>query len=728
MDRAFDAGHPGRRSPAADRGPALPERGSGGDSDDQLPTALDGNQGRPDRNPPHEVVRAVNRVDDPARFCSGRLGAELLAQDPVAREGIGDALTEKRLDAGVRLGDQRPVVLRGDRQLTDEVGERDRIGLVGQAVGEGEEGGGRVARPGSLGHAGSLPRRNGYDCPMPNRDLEQLAADYWDAYLAINPTQGTALGDHRYGDRLEPITTDEIAAALTRLRGLQSRVDAIDDHNLGDEEALTLSALRHVIAEDRVFLEADPHAYTVDAMNGPQVAFLNVPSLQPLRDAPDGEAMLARWRAMGPWVDAYIARLGGGLVDGLAPVAVGVERVTSELDALLARPVDDWPLLDPLRADHASWTDADWSRFGADLRAAVDDGLRPAFLRYRAFLADEALPRARDEAHAGIGNLPGGVERYVRLARAHTTTTLTPEELHAIGLAEIARIDAELDELGGRVLGTKGLEATLAALRADPALYFSTADEVQATAEASLAAANAAIPDWFGRLPVTPCEVVVMLPHEAEHSTIAYYREPAADGGRPGRYYINTSAPTTRPRYEAQALAFHESVPGHHLQIAIGQELSGLPDFRRHAEVTAFIEGWGLYSERLANEMGLYAGDLDRIGMISYDAWRASRLVVDTGMHALGWSRSRAIGFMTEHSALALNNITNEVDRYLGWPGQALAYKVGQLEIRRIRADAEAALRTRFDIRAFHDALLGHGALPLATLHEAVSRDLGLAA
>ena len=217
-----------------------------------------------------------------------------------------------------------------------------------------------------------------------------------------------------------------------------------------------------------------------------------------------------------------------------------------------------------------------------------------------------------------------------------------------------------------------------------------------------------------------------MLPHEEEHSTIAYYREPAADGGRPGRYYINTSLPETRPRYEAQALAFHESVPGHHLQVAIGQELTGLPTFRRHADVTAFVEGWGLYSERLANEMGLYAGDLDRMGMLSFDAWRACRLVVDTGMHALGWSRGQAIAFMTEHSALAVNNITNEVDRYLSLPGQALAYKIGQLEIRRIRGEAEAALGPRFDVRAFHDAVLGHGPLPLSTLREAVTRDLAL--
>jgi len=239
---------------------------------------------------------------------------------------------------------------------------------------------------------------------------------------------------------------------------------------------------------------------------------------------------------------------------------------------------------------------------------------------------------------------------------------------------------------------------------------------VQAKAEASLARAVAAIPDWFGRLPKAGCEVVRMGPHEEEHSTIAYYRGPAIDGSRPGRYYLNTSAPETRPRYEAEALAFHEAVPGHHLQIAIGQELDGLPAFRRHLGPTSYFEGWGLYTERLSDEMGLYSGDLDRIGVLSYDAWRAGRLVVDTGMHALGWSRDRAIAFMTAHSALAANNIANEIDRYIVWPGQALAYKAGQLELSRLRAAARTRLGPRFDIRGFHDAVLDQGALPLATL------------
>jgi uncharacterized protein (DUF885 family) len=212
--------------------------------------------------------------------------------------------------------------------------------------------------------------------------------------------------------------------------------------------------------------------------------------------------------------------------------------------------------------------------------------------------------------------------------------------------------------------------------------------------------------------------------HEEEHSTIAYYRDPAVDGSRPGRYFVNRSHPATRPRYEAEALAFHESVPGHHLQVALAQELTTLPDFRRHALTTAFVEGWGLYAERLSDEMGLYSGDLDRIGIASFDAWRASRLVVDSGMHALGWSRSRAIAFMTEHTALGTNNIANEVDRYIVWPGQALAYKIGQLEFLRLRDEARHRLGERFDIRRFHDAVLEPGALPLDVLRGVVERTL----
>jgi uncharacterized protein (DUF885 family) len=244
---------------------------------------------------------------------------------------------------------------------------------------------------------------------------------------------------------------------------------------------------------------------------------------------------------------------------------------------------------------------------------------------------------------------------------------------------------------------------------------------VEAKAREALGRAREAMPAFFGILPQARCVVVRMEPHEEKHSTIAYYRQPALDGSRPGRYYINTYAPETRPRYEAEALAFHEAIPGHHLQIAIAQELRDVPEFRKHTGTTAFVEGWALYTEQLSDEMGLYSGDLDRIGKLSYEAWRACRLVVDTGMHALGWSRQQAIDFMLANSALAENNIVNEVDRYITWPGQALAYKLGQLEILALRDEAREKTSARFDIREFHDVVLRNGAVSLATLREIVT-------
>jgi uncharacterized protein (DUF885 family) len=359
---------------------------------------------------------------------------------------------------------------------------------------------------------------------------------------------------------------------------------------------------------------------------------------------------------------------------------------------------------------------ADRDRLAAAIADAVATGVRPAFERYRAFIGQELAPLARGDDRPGLGHVPGGAEAYARLVRAHTTLDLGPEEIHRIGLEEADRIDGEFAELGAQVFGTADRQAVIARLRTDPDLHFATSAEVRAAAEAALGRANAAIAGWFGRLPQAPCIVVEMGEHEAKHSTIAYYREPAVDGSRPGSYYLNTSEPATRPRYEAETLAFHEAVPGHHLQIAIAQELEGLPAFRRLQGPTAFIEGWGLYSERLSEEMGLLSGDMDRFGILSFDAWRASRLVVDTGMHAMGWSRDQAIAFMTDHTALAENNIVNEVDRYIAWPGQALAYKLGQLELLRLRRVARDALGPRFDIRAFHDVVLGQGAVGLRTL------------
>jgi uncharacterized protein (DUF885 family) len=558
-------------------------------------------------------------------------------------------------------------------------------------------------------------------------DLATLADETWLGQMEAHPLYATAIGDHRFLEALPPNDPDAADREAARLRELVARARALPAGDLEPADRVTRDALLDMLAFELGIVESGLARWSVDPLDGPQVEFLNVPSYQPSATEAEGDAQLARWREMGPWIDRHVDGLRAAIADGLVAPRALVDSVVDELDDLLAAPDESWTLFGPATAEHADWRPGARDRFADGITEAVRDAIRPAFQRHRAFLADELRPIARPDEQAGLSHVPGGEAAYRRLVAAHTTLDLDPAAIHQIGLEETARIDSEFEQLGGRLLGTASTAATLDRLRHDPALRFATRDEVRDTAASSLGRANEAIGAWFGRLPATRCEVVVMGDHESKHSTIAYYRQPAADGSRPGRYYINTTLPETRPRYEAEALAFHEAVPGHHLQLAIAQELSHLPAFRRFDGPTAFIEGWALYTERLSEEMGLYSGPMDRFGILSFDAWRACRLVVDTGMHALGWTRREAIDFMLAHTALAENNIVNEVDRYLAIPGQALAYKLGQLEFLRLRREAESALGGAFDVRAFHDAALGEGSVGLRTVRGVVEAWIGRA-
>jgi len=549
-----------------------------------------------------------------------------------------------------------------------------------------------------------------------SKDLAELAQAYWDAYVDDTPVFATAIGLRGHDDRLTDITPVGRGQWTSRLEAFLGRATLIPEAPLSPEEQTTRSELITSIATNLDEAQCGLEAWTVDPLSGPVPSFLNLESYQPLETLDDGRNMIARWRAMGTYLDDHVANLRRGLTDGRVAVHAGVAKVIEQLDDLLQKNTEEWPLLKPLHRPLVDWRESDRARLRKDLTASVDNGIRPAFVRLREMLEEEILPEARSDDRPGIMHIPDGAAAYARLLHSYTALDLSPEDVHATGLREVARINQEVEDLGEKVLATRDRREILRRLRTDPDLYFHTRDEIEEKARQALARARSAIPRFFGRLPKAECEVVRMEAHEEKHSTIAYYRWPATDGSRPGRYYINTSAPETRPRYEAEVLAYHESIPGHHLQLAIAQELEGIPDFRKHLGVTAFIEGWGLYTERLSDEMGLYTADLDRIGMLSYDAWRACRLVVDTGMHAKGWTRQQAIDFMLANTALAENNIVNEVDRYIAWPGQAIAYKVGQLEIRRLRTEAEQQLGKRFNLRAFHDAVLENGAVSLGTL------------
>jgi uncharacterized protein (DUF885 family) len=567
----------------------------------------------------------------------------------------------------------------------------------------------------------SLPPRSDAATDAASQDLAKVCDEYWQGYLQAYPTAATSLGDKRYDDRLDDITPAGIANETRRLESVLARARAIGEGSLSPGDRLTRKALITEVEDQLAWISCGFWEWIVDPRTGPQVDFMNLPDYTTIETPKDAASFVARCRAMGKYIDDHVANLRSGLAKGKTAPRNAVEHTIDQLDRLTASPAESLGLWRPVAVEREAWSPAERERFAKELGPAIQTALVPALQRYRDFLKGSVLPAARPPEKAGLAALPAGADCYKKMIRVHTSLDMTPDEIHKLGLERVAIFRRDLAALGQKVLGTSDVAEIQRRLRGDPAMFFKTSEEVEAKARETLARAQAAVPGWFGTIqPKAPCEVKVMGMHEAPYSTVAYYRRPSAGGKRPGYYMVNAYLPETRPRYEAEALAFHESIPGHHLQIAVAQEMKGLPDFRKHQGVTAYVEGWALYTERLADEMGLYSSDTDRLGMLSYDAWRACRLVVDTGIHVKGWTRQQAIDYMTENSLLAKNNIVNEVDRYISTPGQALAYKIGQLEILRLRDEAKRRLGQRFDIKNFHDAVLGNGAVALPVLREQV--------
>ncbi len=550
--------------------------------------------------------------------------------------------------------------------------------------------------------------------PAPAGDVAALADEYWQAQLSEFPEMGTYLGAGEFDDRLTDISPAAREARRERLSAMLARVDAVDTTTLAPADALTLGLLRTEVSNELDTDVCQTALWGINALGGPQVDFLQFPSLQPIGTPEQGVKLLARYRAMPGYIDAHIANLRTGLESGYRAPGVAVERTVAQLDGLIATPDSSLALLDPLRTRPVEWSASAWAVYREQMRDAVAGQVMPAFRRYRDFLRDVYLPRSRDVV--GVSANREGEACYRALARAHTSLDLPPEEIHAVGLREMERIHTEMRAITRRLFDTEDLPAVFGRLREDPRYTFDSRDAVENAAREAVGRAQARLPEVFGRLPQAPLVVKPMEAFRERDAPAAYYFQPATDGSRPGTYYVNTYQPESRPRYTAEVLAFHEAVPGHHLQIALAQELEGIPEFRKHAGTTAFVEGWALYSERVADDLGLYSGDLDRLGMLSFDAWRAARLITDTGMHALGWTRERAIEYMLANTALTPLDAANEIDRYIVWPGQALAYKMGQLEILRLREQAREQLGDRFDIRAFHDVVLGAGAVTLPIL------------
>ena len=546
-------------------------------------------------------------------------------------------------------------------------------------------------------------------------EIEQLAEDLYDHRLRTAPTWAHMIGEYRYASAFEEVSRAAEEATATEARALADRAEAIDEDGLDEQDRITRSMVAWDAGSRAELLAGRTAEFGANPIFGVQASLgVYVPKFA-IPDVVVAEAMVGKYGAVATYFHDAAERHREGVASGRTPAQFAVDQTVEQLDRWLATPINQDPMLavqdPPAGMDAARWHER--------LLAVVQKQVRPAAEHYRNVLRDEVAPRARPDELCGLTHLPDGDEIYARAAAYFTTTDKTPQEIHEIGLQQVASLAEEYAALGPEVVGTDDVPAVLQALRDDPALHHTSGEDIVADSKTAMAKARAAMGDWFGRLPQSDCDV------EATTSgAIAYYFAPPKDGSRGGVFFMNVSDPEGWGRFEIEGTAFHEGIPGHHLQLAIAAELDDVPEFRKRAFIAAYGEGWGLYTERLADEMGLYSTPLDRMGMLSADSMRACRLVVDTGMHALGWSRDRAIDYMLENSPMRRGPVTAEIDRYAVTPGQALSYMVGRLEIQRIRREAEQRLGAAFDIKAFHDAVLDSGPMPLALLERHVASRL----
>jgi len=546
--------------------------------------------------------------------------------------------------------------------------------------------------------------------------IRVLADEYFEYLTEKSPTEAHLRGDYRYADRWEDVGRAAEDANVDKLREFGARARAMDPAAMSADDALTREVMIFETETKASLEEMHMAEFAVDPIFGFQVYAKLLPQMLSVPNADVAAAMVEKYKGYGQAFDQMTERYREGIASGRTPAAFAVDGVIEQLDEWLAMPVDQDPLLNTqVPPDFTGDQSAEWR---AALTDVVRDVIRPAVARQRDALRDEVRPVARPEGKEGLHWLPDGDLAYARSIHWFTTLPMQAAEIHEIGLQQIDRLADEYREIGGEVLGTTDLQEIFSRLRDDPDLHHTTGEGVRAAAEAAFEKARAEMGNWFGRLPVADCLVA-----ETPSGAQAFYFPAAEDGSRPGMFFMNTADPTSWGTFEVEATAFHEGIPGHHLQLAIAQELGdSVPAFRRHGFIVAYGEGWALYTERLVDEMGLYGSQLDRLGMLSADSMRAGRLVVDTGMHGLGWSRQQAINYLAENSPMTLHTITEEIDRYAAsMPGQAVSYMIGRLEIQRMRAEAEARLGDRFDIKGFHDTVLTSGAVPLETLDRLVS-------
>ena len=561
--------------------------------------------------------------------------------------------------------------------------------------------------------------------PIPVDQLHQLLHDEWERRLQFDPLFATSTGETRYNDRLPRVREEDYAAYYADLSTFRARLEGIEREMLPQQEQLNYDIWRRLIDNDLRELEFGGYRLPLSKVWGFHLALPDCYLNMPFDSVEDYERYIGRLSDFPRYIQDQIELMRGALQRGFIPPRVTLEGVDEAIRAQMVADPTQSVNYQPFLSFPAGFSETQRIRLGQEGQAAIQKAVIPGYQAALDFLLDEYLPAAR--ATIAASEMPNGWEFYTHRIQFFTSLNLTPQEVHQTGLDEVKRIRAEMEAVQQKVGFAGNFRQFIEFLRSDTRFYVQTPEQLLEKTALVLKRMDGELPRLFKTLPRLPYGIRAIPDFSAPGNTAAYYFPGPGDGSRAGVYYVNTYDLPSRPTYEIEALSLHEAVPGHHLQIALQQELENLPLFRRHNGFTSFVEGWALYAERLGLEVGFYQDAYSDFGRLSYEMWRACRLVVDTGMHALGWSREQAIETMLDNTSSTLLNITNEVDRYIAWPGQALAYKIGELKIRQLRARAETAMGDRFDLRSFHDVLLRQGAVPLDVLEAMVNEHIAAA-
>ena len=555
--------------------------------------------------------------------------------------------------------------------------------------------------------------------------LNHLYEDYWEFILHESPTYATYLGDHRYDDRLDDVSAEAYHQRVDRLREYLKQLKSIR-RPVGQADRLNYDLFQRELALQIEGAKYEPYLTPISQQTGPHIDLPQLITFHPYKTRQDFDNYISRLRQFPRVFDQTIANLKTGIEKKIVQPRVVVEKIIPQLETQVVASPDKSELHKPIDEIPSSIGSDDAHRIAKELDEEITHSVVPAYTKLLKFVKEEYLPKSR--TNPGIWSLPKGKAMYDYAIRYHTTTKLTPAQIHRIGKRELVRINREIRGILRKARFKGTLQRYNETLRNDKSNFYTTGQDLLDGFKRILKQMDAKLSLLFGRLPESEYGFREIEEFRADAAPAAYYYLPPEDRSRPGYFYVNTYKPETRPKYTMEALAYHEAVPGHHLQLALQQELGDLPKFRRHGGYTAFIEGWALYAERLGKEVGFYKDMLSDFGRLTQEAWRAARLVVDTGIHSMKWTRDQAIRFLKENTATTEQDIVSEVDRYIAWPGQALAYKIGEMKIRELRAKAEKKQKRKFEIRKFHDELLNDGALPLDLLAKKMTSWLGVRA